>query len=55
MEGKQNINCTVSSCKYNNREKEKCNLQSIQVEPIEAKDTKEPDESMCASYKNINN
>ena len=55
MEGKQNINCTVSSCKYNNQEKAKCNLQSIQVEPIEAKNTKEPDESMCASYKNINN
>ena len=55
MEGKQNINCTVSSCKYNNRQKEKCNLQSIQVEPIESQNTKQPDESMCASYENMDN
>jgi len=50
MEGKQEINCTVSSCKYNNQEKEKCILKSIQVAPIDECNTEEPDESMCASY-----
>ncbi|MGN1297548.1 MAG: DUF1540 domain-containing protein [Clostridia bacterium] len=54
MEKNQRINCTVSSCKYNNNEKEKCMLEAIQVEAIQGCDTKEPDESMCASYKHIN-
>ena len=42
MEKKQLINCTVTSCAYNNNEENKCELQSIQVEPL--------NESMCASY-----
>lgn len=50
MEKKQEINCTVASCKYNNKENQKCILQSIQVEPITQCDTMEADESMCASY-----
>ena len=33
MEMNQKINCTVSSCKYNNQQNEKCMLQEIQVEP----------------------
>ena len=53
MEGKQEINCTVASCKYNNQENAKCILKSIQVAPIDECDTQEPDESMCASYENI--
>lgn len=54
MEKNQRINCTVASCKYNNKEKGKCTLEAIQVEPIQGCNTKEPDESMCASYKYIN-
>ena len=50
MERKQLINCTVSSCAYNNGEKNMCELKSIQVEPMEDVHTKTPDESMCASY-----
>lgn len=50
MERKQLINCTVSSCAYNNNEKNKCELQSIQVEPLNDVETGTPDESMCASY-----
>ena len=50
MEENQEINCTVTSCKYNNGEEERCMLQSIQVEPILDCDTMEADESMCASY-----
>ena len=53
MEMNQKINCTVSSCKYNNQQNEKCMLQEIQVEPTERINTQEPDESMCASYKHI--
>ncbi len=50
MEPNQKINCTVSSCKYNNQEKEKCTLEAIHVAAIENVATQTPDESMCASY-----
>ena len=50
MERKQLINCTVKSCAYNNSEENKCELQSIQVEPLNEVETGTPDESMCASY-----
>lgn len=51
METNQKINCTVSSCKYNNQDKEKCTLEAIHVAPIDDYETQEADESMCASYK----
>lgn len=51
MEANQKINCTVSSCKYNNEQRGKCTLEAIHVTPIENSNTKTPDESMCASYK----
>ncbi len=51
MENKQRINCTVSSCKYNNENNNKCTLESIHVAPIENSKTTKPDESMCSSYK----
>lgn len=51
MEANQKINCTVASCKYNNREKAKCTLEAIYVAPIENMNTELADESMCASYK----
>ncbi len=50
MEEKQKINCTVSSCRYNNQEKGKCTLQAIHVAPIDDMNTETADESMCASY-----
>jgi len=50
MEGKQKINCTVTTCKYNNQENKQCILEAIQVTPIKDCNTMEPDESMCASY-----
>ena len=53
MNENQEINCTVTSCKYNNSKHEKCILSSIQVSPMEGCNTKTPDESMCASYENL--
>lgn len=50
MENNQQINCTVASCKYNNYQNKKCQLQSIQVAPNKGCNTKNADESMCASY-----
>ena len=55
MEKNQKINCTVSSCKYNNAENAECVLKSIQVSPMEGWETKKADESMCASYENQSN
>lgn len=51
MEANQKINCTVSSCRYNNKEKEKCMLEAIHVAPLNNVKTMKPDESMCLSYK----
>lgn len=50
MEGKQKIHCTVETCKYNDYGKKLCELQAIQVSPMQDCHTKMPDESMCASY-----
>lgn len=50
MEENQKINCTVTSCKYNNSENKACKLQSIIVTPTENTSTKKSDESMCSSY-----
>ncbi len=52
MDNKQKINCTVDSCRYNNGEKNLCELNSIVVTPVHNCDTKQSDESMCSSYKN---
>jgi hypothetical protein len=51
MEANQKINCTVSSCKYNNQQKEKCTLEAIHVTSTNDVNTEKADESMCASYK----
>jgi hypothetical protein len=48
----QTINCTVSSCKFNNGQRQQCELENIIVTPVEGCQTKQPDESMCSSYKN---
>lgn len=52
MEKRQKINCTVTSCKYNENKDQECTLEQIIVTPIENCDTKQPDESMCSSYRN---
>lgn len=52
MDENQKINCTVGTCKFNDYQKQKCQLQQIVVTPIEGCNTKQPDESMCSSYKN---
>lgn len=51
MDGNQNINCTVGSCKYNNTDINRCELKQIKVAPMPNCETKKPDESMCSSYK----
>lgn len=50
MENNQKINCTVSSCKYNDEENKGCKLQEIQVTPKIKCNSKKEDESMCGSY-----
>ena len=52
MDKNQKINCTVESCKYNDKGYQKCTLEQIIVTPIIGCDTKQSDESMCSSYKN---
>ena len=52
---KQTINCTVTSCKYNNNQRQLCNLENIIVTPVQGCNTKKSDESMCSSYKNEKN
>ena len=52
MENDQKINCTVSSCKYNNNQNQMCKLGSIIVTPVDGKNTNKSDESMCSSYDN---
>lgn len=54
MENSQKINCTVTSCKYNNNQQYRCMLQAIHVSPIEGCNTMDADESMCASYEYSN-
>ena len=52
MENKQKINCTVTSCKYNENNEHECSLKQIVVTPMPNCETAKPDESMCSSYKN---
>lgn len=55
MEKNQKINCTVTSCVYNNGEEKECTLKQIIVTPVQDCSTKKPDESMCGSYEYNNN
>lgn len=55
MDTNQKINCTVTSCKYNDKGCQECTLKQIIVTPIIGCETKQPDESMCSSYKHENN
>lgn len=54
MEKNQKINCTVTSCKYNDDGRQECKLEQIIVTPIIGCNTKQSDESMCSSYRNNN-
>lgn len=49
----QTINCTVTSCKFNNNQRQLCELEHIIVTPVQGYNTEQPDESMCSSYKNL--
>ena len=51
MEKNQKINCTVESCKYNNGQKQLCELERIKITPKENVNTANPDESECSSYR----
>ena len=51
MDNNQKINCTVTSCQHNNKQYQECKLEQIIVTPIIGCETKQPDESMCSSYK----
>ena len=55
MEGNQKINCSVVSCKYNNKQDQECKLASIVVTPKQNCKTQKPDESMCSSYEYTEN
>ena len=55
MEKNQRINCTVSSCTYNNRQRQECNLEQIIVTPTMNNASKKPEESKCSSYESGNN
>ena len=50
MGNSQRINCTVTSCKYNNKKRGKCLLDSIIVTPQKGVNSRKSDESMCSSY-----
>ncbi len=52
MEINQKINCTVSSCKYNDKDNQGCNLKQIIVTPVKDNHTENEDNSMCGSYEN---
>ena len=43
----------MATCKYNNRRDQVCQLKEIVVTPIYGVETKQSDESMCSSYKNV--
>ena len=52
MDKGQKINCTVASCKYNDKNHNECELKQINVTPVGNCNTKKADESMCGSYEN---
>ena len=50
MEKNQKINCTVKSCKYNNRKNKECGLSAITIAPVRENSLQGEDESVCSSY-----
>lgn len=47
----QKINCTVSSCEYNDCDSKMCELKQIEVQACQGCASGTPEESMCGSYK----
>ena len=48
----QTINCTVTSCRYNDKARQACELQAIVVEPCKDVSNGTPEgESMCGNYR----
>lgn len=52
MDNNQKINCTVTSCKYN-QDNKICSLEQIIITPKANCVSKNSDESMCSSYENV--
>ena len=51
-QGNQKINCAVTSCRYNDKYGQECELQSIVVKPChDCSNGNAEDESMCGSYR----
>lgn len=50
MDNKQEINCSVESCIYQDGKTRMCTLKSIHVMPTQGNQSKDTDESMCGSY-----
>ena len=49
----QKINCTVSSCLYNDYHQKECELDQIEVTACQGCSNGKPEEeSMCGSYRN---
>ena len=47
------INCSVSTCAYNAKNKNECTLNTIQVSPCRSVKNGQPeDETFCHSYNN---
>lgn len=46
----QKIHCTVTSCRYNDKGEQECQLENIIVTPKQNCETKNAEESMCSSY-----
>lgn len=53
MEKNQKINCTVTSCRYNDRQDQECSLEQIIVAPVQDNHSKDITESACSSYENL--
>ena len=55
MEKNQKINCTVTSCKHNDKQCQECKLEQIIVTPIIGCYTKLSYESLCSCYNYYSN
>ena len=51
MEDNQKINCTVHSCRFQNKNKGTCSLNDITVKACPNCDVQTPEDSMCRSSK----
>ena len=54
MHKKQEIDCNIANCEYNDKENCRCMLEKIHVQCMNNKEPHTAKESMCANYKNCN-